>query len=312
LSLLDELSRSASARDGNAFRRLMEYEISRKTPYDSTPVPSAGKAIPVLRKKVSAERPSTASSPAAGADAGPDSGSADGTTPSRTPRPGAATRTPEKEAPVEGINMRSPDLGERDLCGQREDIDLDNCGSCKELFYPPESSFQGVVEQARRLAVAEQKPVLLTAGGEHSLFDPGGGKMRTTMRERSLAQLCRSETANDLATTTIMTREQARDYWKRQRINTFCRYPVEAFVWLTALLSSRGRLPEGTDVRQPVRLGQWAHLTRLTPTPHSLKTVALWSAGQTSLHDTPSLLGIPQRYVFAFYSAALALGMVER
>jgi len=309
LSMLDELSLSASDRGGNAFQRLMEYEISRKTPFESTPPRSSGKAIPVLRKKVTAQDLARAGSRP---DAAPDAGSANGKAPSHAPQSGAPLQTPEKETPVEGINMLSPDLSERDLCGDREDVDLDNCGSCEDLFYQVENSFQGVVEQACRLAVTEQTPVLLTARREHSMFDPEGGEMRTTIRERALAELCRGEVGHDQTATAMMAHDEAHEYWKNQRITRSYRCPVDAFIWLTALLSSRGRLPEGTDLRQLVRLGQWSHLTRLTPTPHSLKTVALWSAGETSLHDTPARLGIPQRYVFAFYSAALAVGMVER
>ncbi|RTZ61244.1 MAG: hypothetical protein DSZ33_01425, partial [Gammaproteobacteria bacterium] len=147
------------------------------------------------------------------------------------------------------------------------------------------------------------------AGNEElslSASDRGGNAFQRLMEY----EISRSKAGHEQAATATMAHDEAREYWKNQRSTGSCRCPADAFIWLTALLSSRGRLPEGADVRQPVKLGQWSHLTRLTPTPHSLKTVALWSAGQANLRDTPARLGIPQRCVFAFYSAAPALGMV--
>jgi hypothetical protein len=86
---------------------------------------------------------------------------------------------------------------------------------------------------------------------------------------------------------------------------------VTAFIWQLALWSARGRLPEGTDINQPVHLRRWPNFTRIAVTPHALAITALWAKGPRSLIDTAQMLNIPQRYVFAFYSAAHALQLVE-
>ena len=58
----------------------------------------------------------------------------------------------------------------------------------------------------------------------------------------------------------------------------------------------------------------WPNFTRLIVTPYALKISALWIAQPHSLLTTAQVLNIPQRYVFAFYSAAhaLKLAFVDR
>ena len=43
-----------------------------------------------------------------------------------------------------------------------------------------------------------------------------------------------------------------------------------------------------------------------------MRIAGLWSRGSFSLRDTVRTLEVPQRYVFAFYSACHALGLVEQ
>lgn len=86
--------------------------------------------------------------------------------------------------------------------------------------------------------------------------------------------------------------------------------PVENFLWLAALAAARGRVPVGTDLHAPVGLKHWPNFTRLEPIPHAMRIAALWLEQPTGLLETAARLHIPQRYVFAFYSAAHAIGLV--
>jgi len=87
-------------------------------------------------------------------------------------------------------------------------------------------------------------------------------------------------------------------------------YSVTAFLWQLALWAARGRLPEGTDINQPIHLRRWPNFTRIAVTPYALAITALWAKEPRSLIDTAEMLKIPQRYVFAFYSAVHALQLV--
>jgi hypothetical protein len=84
-------------------------------------------------------------------------------------------------------------------------------------------------------------------------------------------------------------------------------YTLYSFVWQLALWASRGRLPAGTSLSQPIYLRRWPNFSRLVVTPHALAIAALWTKQPRSLIDTAVSLNIPQRYVFAFYSAASAV-----
>lgn len=86
--------------------------------------------------------------------------------------------------------------------------------------------------------------------------------------------------------------------------------PIEAFIWKLALWASRGRLPSGTDLGSPVIVRRWPNLTRLLVPPHSPRILGLWSRRPFFLSSTPIVLGLPQRYVFALFSACRALDLV--
>ena len=82
-------------------------------------------------------------------------------------------------------------------------------------------------------------------------------------------------------------------------------------MWLISLWSSRGRIPVGTEILKPVFLMEWPNLTRLASVPHALRIAALLYDHPYPLADAARLLGIEQRYVFAFYSACKAIGLAN-
>ncbi|MBK1718194.1 hypothetical protein [Thiocystis violacea] len=89
-------------------------------------------------------------------------------------------------------------------------------------------------------------------------------------------------------------------------------WPLDALLWTSALLASRGRVPVGTDLGAEIRLKRWPNLTRLAVCPNAVRITALLSREPISLITAARTLKIPQRFVFAFFSAAEALDLVER
>lgn len=85
----------------------------------------------------------------------------------------------------------------------------------------------------------------------------------------------------------------------------------EAFVWVASLLTARGRLARDVDTARKVALKHWPNLTRLEQFPHIMRIAALWSQRPASPLEIARALNVPQRYVFAFYTAADALGLFE-
>ena len=88
-------------------------------------------------------------------------------------------------------------------------------------------------------------------------------------------------------------------------------YSVKNIIWQLALGASRGRLPVNTSLDTPVSLLHWPNLTRLQVPPHAARILSLWSHDDKSLKETVAALNIPQRYVFALYSACSAIGLIQ-
>lgn len=86
---------------------------------------------------------------------------------------------------------------------------------------------------------------------------------------------------------------------------------IDAFLWRLTLWASRGRLPVGTALDCTVALRRWPNLTRLPDPPSSPRILGLWARRPCRLSETPAMLGLPQRYVFALYSACAMLDLIE-
>ncbi len=88
-------------------------------------------------------------------------------------------------------------------------------------------------------------------------------------------------------------------------------HSIESFIWTLSLLTSRGRLPENTDVTKMMSLKTGLDLSALEPIPYASEIVNLLNHEPSSLLEISELLDIPQKFVFAFYNAVLSLGMIE-
>ena len=88
--------------------------------------------------------------------------------------------------------------------------------------------------------------------------------------------------------------------------------PYDQFIWEVALLTSRGRLPEGTDLHTPVKLKRWPNLTRFLESPGAMRIAALWAGTSYSLAETIRALSLAPGFVYAFYFAADSLGLIDR
>jgi hypothetical protein len=136
-------------------------------------------------------------------------------------------------------------------------------------------------------------------------FDEGGGAVRTDLPRQALRELCLSERLADSPRIETLPREAHRAGTAERTIWE----SAEAFLWQTALWTYRGRLPAGTAVHGRVYLARWPNLTRIAEVPHAARIASLWLSQAVSLAFTVEVLAVPQRYVFAFYGAAHAVGL---
>lgn len=93
-------------------------------------------------------------------------------------------------------------------------------------------------------------------------------------------------------------------------------YRLDALLWTSMLLASRGKVPVGTDLNAPVTMKHWPNLTRLEAFPRapridsSVRIAACLCRESVSLATLARVLKIPQRFVFAFFAAASALDLI--
>ena len=230
----------------------------------------------------------------------------------------AAPAEPARPATPPALDSRQPSADPISLLRQIEerlstfyvgsmpDVDLDDLAARSAIYYTPEHFLQGVIARAIAHAREIQRPVRIDDPSGAALFlDPVSGlayQARSANALRALAQLPTRGTVS-------LHRVETHD---APALENLAGRPFEALEWDIALWASRGRVPVGTHLDHPVRLLAWPNLTRLAVPPEAMRIAGLWSKGGISLRDTVRLLGVPQRYVFAFYSACQALGHVEQ
>jgi hypothetical protein len=85
----------------------------------------------------------------------------------------------------------------------------------------------------------------------------------------------------------------------------------DELIWKLALWTSKGRLDRLINPEQPYKLSQSLDIERLLPIPHLATMASLWGRHRLSAIEVVKVLKIQQRYVFAFMTAAHALGAFE-
>jgi hypothetical protein len=201
--------------------------------------------------------------------------------------------------PTRKVASLMTEAQERVFIGTSPDIDPNNQEQLAKIYYDPQHYLQGHIQEALNQATRHNRDVSIE--GPWPAIDLMIAKQRIIVDadEKHLRPFC---------TVPDATREVELRFNDHQRPTTGLRdYSVYAFIWQLALWASRGRLPSGTSLHQPIYLKRWPNFSRLVVTPHALAITALWIKQPRSLLDTASSLGIPQRYVFAFYSASSAV-----
>jgi hypothetical protein len=200
------------------------------------------------------------------------------------------------------------------FCGYTHDINPANPQEVEKIYYEPNQYLQGFFEKA--FVIGQQ----LDRGG--ILIEGLYTKMILIPKQNQIVCGCELND-NQLRTMTLlplsnsqlrMTTLSEAEIILSDDHNQLIERSLDKFLWRVALWTSRGRVPKGTDLYKKVVLLHWPNFTRLIVTPYALKISALWMAQPHSLLETAKILEIPQRYVFAFFSAARAiqLAFVDR
>ena len=185
------------------------------------------------------------------------------------------------------------------------DIDLENTQERDKAFYDPDLFLQGFVQKAVALGI-ENASVVRLSGATFGSIDiyPFAKKAITKTPAHSLSAVARLPLRG--ADVQIELLPEAPQFPPDSEDLE----ALDSFLWKLALWASRGRIPIGTDLNTPFVLKRWPNLTRLLAPPHASRIAGLWAREPIVLSQSISTLGIPQRYVFALYSACVVHGVV--
>lgn len=215
--------------------------------------------------------------------------------------------TDTKHAKVQAeISITETEEAIHEYCGHNQDIDPQSRDFASKCFYNPKQYLQSVfyetyqkAQKVDNLLIGLSEDIILRAHHNEILC---AGCFND---ERRLHTMCVMPYSRHHVDMQNISDEEIAIYAKSHAVKA-----LDAFLWRVALWTARGRLPIGTNVEQKITLHHWPNFTRLVVTPHALEITALWLAQPQSLLQTIQCLGIPQRYVFALYTACHAIGLV--
>jgi hypothetical protein len=220
--------------------------------------------------------------------------------PQTTPKTTAAPTPPRHRTPAFGLTC---DL---EACyGTPDDARHGDADAVRRGFYDPHRALQGALQKARRRALEYDDPVWVEHRGNGIVLFSNARHAIVNATEHELALLCDEPTASD----ELMLRPAPAADQPGPGLAGAC--DTDELLWSVALRCARGRLPWGTDPAAVVWLRRWPNFTRLPIPPHAMQIAALWSQRPVALRQTGALLGVPERYVYALYSACLALDLVR-
>ena len=208
-----------------------------------------------------------------------------------------------------------PEIAERrwrELCGNYDD--LSNPADWHKLAFTPENYLLSNVLEALRVARQNTQTVQLhLPGGGYALLMPASNQVYCTHSTRSdeFAMLCNNPVQTGQIALHIPSSTELLSLEQQAHGNADNLLDLEAFLWVTSLLTAQGRLNRNMDVNQRIALKHWPNMTRLEQFPQIMRISALWNQRPGTLFEVAKALDVPQRYVFSFYTAASTLNLFE-
>ena len=192
--------------------------------------------------------------------------------------------------------------------GSAPDVDLNSPDLHKKIFYHPEQFLQGHVQYVAKLAAEKSSAMRLSGIGFKSIvIDPVSQRVIPAVSLRTLLSAGRIPLPyKDMKVAPVSAEEVASLIATSKET-----YSLEGILWQLALCASRGRLPANTPLDAPISLRHWPNLTRLQVSPHAARILSVCSRGSHSIREATESLDVPQRYIFALYSACNAIGLIQ-
>lgn len=187
-------------------------------------------------------------------------------------------------------------------------LDVNDPKQFAAASYNPKHYFQGYVQSALMVTKAKKQVMRLNSGWKPLIIFPYNHEVWLDADDKQLRAFA-SVVMNKISVPGItLTPADSITSSTPEDLEKF--HSNDAFLWKLAVWTSKGRYPDALDIHRPVYLKRWPNFTRLIVTPHALRIAALLVASPRTLPETADVLKIKPQYVFAFISAAYALGLI--
>jgi hypothetical protein len=221
---------------------------------------------------------------------------------------------PAKEEPKKNaFRFEKPEKISQDLadslvlesCGNLPDVDINKPEELRRVFVNTEGMLIDKVHEAVQLSQNNNKDVEITGLP---------GTMLVTADPQRFIFSFSTDFMNQLALTKFGFGElslQELEEFHADAGERLYDQDVESLIWEVAIWTARGRLFNGIDPQKSYQLKQQPDFEYFLPIPHGKEIAELWSGRELSAADVVGILGIPQRFVFAFMSGIFSLGWFQ-
>ena len=227
-------------------------------------------------------------------------------------KPSTATREVplfEDKRPAHAATLSMDSEKVIQCCGKAEDLVFDDKRPPVEAFWEREGQLLEILKNAAYQSYRYRTPVEVS-GLQRPLFFFPNSTALVGLADGTLRSMCvmtlkpRSVAAKQVNMAHI--RQVLKDIpMEYQALSQ------ETLFWKLTLWSARGRLPVGMNPRQAYELSRWPNMTRLLLPPNAMPIAAYLFQFPDSALGTCSALGLEQRFVFSFFSAAHEVGLLN-
>jgi len=226
-------------------------------------------------------------------------------------------RPDKEETAAHKVAMLLDEQGFKSYLGHRDDIDPSRPDQLATVFYDPKVFLQGHLQSAIKVALTRNEPIRLETPWKSITILPQQGLIHILADEAQVRAACgipfRNIVGMDVDAVSLQQAINIKPVSPldlEEILNSKDLVRLDAFLWKVALFTSKGRLPKGIDLSQGFFLKRWPCMTRLMLPPHAMRIAAMLVQKPCSLFEAARKMGIRQQYVFAFVSAAHALGLI--
>ncbi len=200
-----------------------------------------------------------------------------------------------------------------------DDIDPNEKNQLKKAHFDPGDYLLGFVQSAYRTAEQKKIPLKLNTTWKPLYIFPETREIWIDADDKQLRFFCSvplksffnvDTQADNTGPTITLSSFDAAD--KQINFTPELMQPMDAFLWKLALWTAKCRVPNNVDILKPVYLKHWPNMTRFLISPHALRIAAFMIRGPRTLIDIAKVMNIRQQYVFAFFTAAHAIGIAEQ